>query len=169
MPLSLNYKFLLTVSTVSAAATTVLSIAIAQTIWYSYEHIPLFGRNSIASFLTSASMVYCYAITFMVTKATRNAVRAQQIFPLRWHLKNQTLIDQLSSHTAHRAFILGIAGSLMSALTIYLLSLKNYHVFNYQQLAAFSVAYFVLLSSSVAVVAAYRAMGDDVLKQVKVP
>lgn len=167
MPLSLNYRFLLIASVTSAAATSVINLAIAQTIWYKYELIPLLGPGSISSYLTSASMVSSFIITFLVTKATRNAIRSQQIYPLHWHLKSQTLIDQLPTHTAHRAFILGIVGAMMSGLTIYLLNFKNFTAFYYSEFAAFSIMYFVLLSSAMAVMSAYRAMGDDVLKQVK--
>ncbi|MBC5991702.1 hypothetical protein H8S84_02510 [Pontibacter sp. SD6] len=167
MPLSLNYKFLLIASATSAAATTIISLALAHTLWYNYEVIPLMGRNSIASFLTSASMLSSFIITFMITKATRNAIRSQQIYPLHWHLKSQTLIDQLPRHTVHRAFILGIIGALMSGLTIYLLQFKGFTSFYFSQFVGFSIMYFVLLPTAVAVMSAYRAMGDDVMKQVK--
>ncbi|GAB3202038.1 hypothetical protein GCM10027293_26450 [Pontibacter aydingkolensis] len=152
---------------VSAVATAVINLAIAQTLWYNYELIPLWGPQSIASYLTSASMLSSFMITFLVTKATRNSIRAQHIFPLHWHLKSQTLIDQLPSHTAHRAFVLGVIAALMSGLTIFLLDFKNFTSFYHSEFAAFSIVYFVLLSSSIAVMSAYRAMGDDVLKQVK--
>lgn len=165
MPLSLNYRFLLLASVISAAANSIINLALAQTLWYNHELIPLWGPQSIASFLTSASMVSSYVITFVVTKATRNALRSEQILPLRWHLKSQTLIDQLPAQTAHRAFVLGIIGALMSGLTIYLLNFKQFTSFYFYEFAAFSIVYFVLLSSSIAVMSAYRAMGDDVLKE----
>ncbi|MEJ8802318.1 hypothetical protein [Pontibacter sp. H249] len=151
----------------SAAAAATINLAIAHTIWYSYEYISLWGTNGIASYLTSGSMISSYTITFFVTKATRNAIRTQQIFPLHWHLKSQTLIDQLPTQTAHRAFILGIVGAFMSGLTIYLLDYKNIMSLYFYEYVAFSMVYFILLASAMAVMAAYRAMGDDVLKQVK--
>ena len=167
MPLSLNYKFLLIASATSAGITAVVNLAVAQALWYSHSQIPLWGQQGLASYLTSASMVSSFIITFVVTKATRKAIRTQHIYPLHWHLKSQTLIDQLPTHTAHRAFILGIVGALMAGLTIYLLNYKGFTLFYYYEFAAFSIVYFLLLASSMAVMAAYRAMGDDVLKQVK--
>lgn len=167
MPLSLNYRFILIVAVTSAVATAVLGLALAHTIWYNYELIPLFGRNSVSSYLTSASMIFSFIITFMVTKATRKATRSQQIFPLHWHLKSQTLIDQLPRQTTLRAFILGIVGALMSGLTIALLYFKDFSSFYFYQLAAFSTVYFVLLASAMSIMTAYRSMGDDVLKQVR--
>ncbi|WP_299822007.1 hypothetical protein [uncultured Pontibacter sp.] len=168
MPISLNYKFLLQASVLSALATSVINLAISRTLWYNYDLIPLWGPQCIASYLTTASMVFSFGITLIVTKAARKALRTQQILPLHWHLKSQTIIDQLPVPTVHRAFILSILGALMAGLTIFLLNYKNFTAFYYYEFAAFSIVYFSMLSVAMAVMSAYRAMGDDVLKQFKV-
>lgn len=164
MPLSINYRFLLVTSLLSGGITAALNLAISETIWHTYSLIPLWGPHGVAGYLTSFSIVAAFIITFMVTKISRRAIRQQYLYPLHWHLKSKTVIDQLPHKSFLRAFILSIIGGLIALLTVFLLNYKHFTAFYYDEYATFSIIYLFSFSAGFALMSAYRAMGDNVFK-----
>ncbi|MFD2515730.1 hypothetical protein ACFSRY_17800 [Pontibacter locisalis] len=168
MALSLNYRFLLMVTAVAALISALLNMIASNVVWYGYELIPLWGRKSVTSYLYSTSIITSFILVWLVTKSTRYALRSKQILPLHWHLKSQTLIDSLPSRAVPRSFILAIASCFLTGFTLFLLDLREFYSFYSSEFFAFSTVYYILQSAAIAVMAIYRAMGDNVMHHAKV-
>lgn len=162
-----NYRFLLLVSVITALFVALLNMLFCEILWTDGKSIPLWGQRSIASYFFSFSIITTFGLVWAVTKATRNALRARKITQLQWHLKSQTLIDRLPRQTIPRSFILAVASSLMTGYILYLLNLKGYLFFQGDRFFYFSTTYFTLQGIVIAVMAIYRAMGDNVYRKAK--
>ncbi|WP_439882936.1 hypothetical protein ACSX1A_07150 [Pontibacter sp. MBLB2868] len=165
MALSLNYKFLLLACLISALASAVLNTVVVNIVFSGYKLIPVWGQQSVASYLFTSSIITNFILVWVVTKSTRKALSAKHILPLHWHLKSQTLVDRLPARTAMRSFILAVASCLMTAYTLYLLGLKGFNAFYRSEFYTFNLVYFSIQSAAIAVMAIYRAMGDNVMEQ----
>lgn len=162
MTVSLNYKFLLIASVLATVISALLNITVSNILWNGFELVPLWGRQSVASYLYSFSFFSNFVLVWMVTKATRAAIRNKQVLPLHWHLTSKTLIDSLPLFIGARAVILALSSCLMTGLTLYLLELKGYNSFYTSEFNILSTVFFVLQSAAIAIMAIYRAMGDNV-------
>lgn len=161
MPISLNYKFLLRTALVMAVATAVLGILILQFLDHHERLVPLWGQESMATDLISFSLSFGFLLGWVVTKLTRHALRAKKVLPLHWHLKSQTLIDKLPSHTLHRSFMLGLAGVVLALIMLFLFQIRNIKHLPYREYLVLFVMHAALLAAAVTVMAVYRALGDS--------
>ncbi|MFD1185924.1 hypothetical protein ACFQ2O_06880 [Pontibacter rugosus] len=140
-----------------------------QLFWEQQNPVPLWGQQSISTDLMTFSVVSGFILTWVVTKCTRQALRQNKVLPLHWHLKSQTLIDRLPSHTFNRAFILALNSVFTSALLIQLLEWKNLNFMSHADYCILFVFYGVLLTIAVTVMSFYRALGDNFLRKSNVP
>ncbi|WP_144266262.1 hypothetical protein [Pontibacter ummariensis] len=167
MPVSLNYKFLMSIGAALALVTGVLGASLVSLLWGEAELVPLWGQQSIASHLVSFSVIVGFVLGWIATKATRKALLSKKVLPLHWHLKSQTVIDQLPARTWHRSLMLGLSGALLASLTLILFEAKRLSHLPYDKFVLLFSVYAVTLSVAITVMAVYRAMGDKTVQQVK--
>lgn len=160
MAISLNYRFLLRISAWLIFATAMLSVLLMHVTGHHAELVPLWGQKSIATDLLTFSLVFGFALSLIATKLTHSALLSKKVLPLHWHLKSQTLIDRLPGHLIHRAFMLGLAGVLISSLTLLLFRLYKIEQMPYQRYLVVFTLHGASLAGAITVMAVYRALGD---------
>lgn len=168
MPLSLNYRFFLTLSAILALSTGGLCFAMVQVLWPADSLVPLWGPQSMAFKLIGFSVVYGFTLGWVATRCTRWALRQHKVLPLHWHLKSQTLIDRLPARTFNRAFMLALASGTIALIMVLLLDVSHLHMLPLGKFTVVAVLYTTLLAVAVTVMAVYRALGDNVWRNVRV-
>lgn len=163
MAISLNYRFLFRISTWMVLATALLSVLLMLVMRHHADQVPLWGQKSMATDLFTFSFVMGFIVCLIATKLTHKALRCRKVLPLHWHLKSQTLIDRLPNHSIHRSFMLGLAGVIISCITIYLFRLSQIEWVPYQEYLMIFLLHAVSLAGAVTVMAVYRALGDYAL------
>lgn len=164
MGISPNYKFLLYIGVLFAFITGLLSALTTFVIWSGTPVVPVWGTKSAVTQHLLTSFIYGFILGLLSTSITRKALRARKIIPLHWHLKSQTLIDRLPSNTIHRSFMLGLAGSLMAGISLFLFNLKHTQEMALTEYIIFKSIFGAFLGAVVTVMAVYRAMGDTTVK-----
>jgi hypothetical protein len=167
MMISLNYKFLLTTGLILALLNCSINGFVAWFVWHEAAIVPIWGPWSVATHMLVSSMLVGFVIGYIATKITRRALRDRQVLPLHWHLKSQTFIDRLPSHSFARAFMLSLAAAIMAGIALMLLDLLKVRALPVNEFIIFKIIFAALLSGAVTVMAVYRAMGDTFMRQAK--
>ncbi|WP_276495890.1 hypothetical protein [Pontibacter litorisediminis] len=168
MPISLNYKFLIVISSILALCSLTLNMALFHLLWLPHEQLPLWGQQSMATHLFAYSTVAGFVLGWAATRATRWALRNRRVLPLHWHLKSQTLIDRLPSRTFNRAFMFALAGFSIASILVLLLSLLQLNYVPFFEFQQLSIIYSVCLAGAITCMAVYRALGDRIMSHSKV-
>lgn len=168
MTISLNYRFLINLSVWLVLATALLSTMYLLVLDHHAELVPLWGQTSMATDLIAFSFVVGFLLCFVATKLTHRAIKHKKVLPLHWHLKSQTLIDRLPKQLVHRSFMLGLAGVVLSCLSLLLFRLREIEQVPYEQYLLFFVVHAVSLAGGVTVMSVYRSLGDgNMLRKLK--
>ncbi|MCC9135377.1 hypothetical protein [Pontibacter silvestris] len=161
MGLSSNYKFLLYLGCLFAFITCFVSGLVTFLFWGDVALVPLSGTNSSLVHHLLSSFIYGFVLSLLTTSITRRALLTKKVLPLHWHLKSQTLIDRLPSNILHRSFMLGLAGTTMAGVSIFLFDLEQVYLMPLKEFIIFKSIFAALLGAAVTVMAVYRAMVDS--------
>ncbi|WP_164891006.1 hypothetical protein [Botryobacter ruber] len=164
MLLSRNYNFLAKTSIRMGLANISFFGLVTWLLWKDTPVVPLWGVKSMATHIMFLSFACGFIFCFAATKSTRAALRTNRIRPLNWHLKSQTMIDQLPRHSLHRAFFVSLMGCFLGILVLFL-----FHLYQVQQLLLtefiiFNMIYAAHFAAGAATISVYRAMGDFTIK-----
>lgn len=168
MEISLNYRFLIGLGLVLALGSGAVCLLLVQLLWLPQEQLQLWGQRSMATYLFSYSVLFGFLLGWLATKATRRALRTNQVLPLHWHLKSQTLIDRLPSRTFNRAFMFALAGAVIAAIMVVLLELQNLYYMPYTDFLTLAAVYAICMALAITTMAVYRALGDKTLRHSKI-
>ncbi|WP_162053872.1 hypothetical protein [Pontibacter pamirensis] len=160
MAISINYRFLIRIGGWVILSTAMLCVLLLQVLEQHAEIVPLWGQKSISTDLLTFSFAFGFVLNLIATKLTHKALLAKKVLPLHWHLKSQTLIDRLPRLLLQRAFMLGLAGTLMACLTLFLFRLVHVEQVPYQEYIVIFLLHAVSLAWAITVISVYRALGD---------
>lgn len=168
MQLSLNYRFLILLAGALALLALVLNLVLSHLLWLPDQTLPLWGPQSIAMHLFTFSTITGFGLGWIATMTTRWALRSGRVLPLHWHLKSQTLVDQLPSRTFSRAFMFALAGLAIGAIMIMLLDTLQLYAIPYPDFQVLSSIYSFCLSVAITSMGVYRAMSDTMMRHTRV-
>ncbi len=167
MSLNLNYKLLIKICSVVALGNMVANAFAVWTIWNGKVTVPVWGANGIAAYLFISSFLTGFLLCLLTTSYTRAALRDKKVLPLHWHLKNQTLIDQLPSTAFYRSFVLAILGAIMASITLLMLSQKKTEFMLFEEFFSFTLIYAATIAVAGSVICFYRSLVDGAARTVE--
>lgn len=167
MPINLNYKYLVIISSIVAVGNMFANALAVWFIWEKNVSVPMWGAKGIAAYLFISSFLVGFFLCLLTTFFTRAALRSKKVLPLHWHLKNQTLIDQLPSSVFYRSFMLGILGAVMASINLLLFGQKKMQFMLFEDFLIFTLIYAATAAVAGTVICFYRSLGDGASRTVK--